>query len=182
LPLADVLKMYPMRGWQVVLGEILAPAVILTGVQWLLLIVSVACLSRSGTRPISGSLVVAIGLGAAIVLPMLNLISLQIPNAAVLLFPSWFQTGNEGPRGIEATGQRLIFVIGQFLGFVVALIPAALVSTLIFFIAKFATNVLLAVPAASVAAAVVLAIEAGLGIMLLGRLFERFDVSSEQTA
>jgi ABC-2 type transport system permease protein len=151
-------------------------------VQWLLLIVSVAFLSQAGPRHVSGPLVVAIGLGAAIVLPVLNLISLQVPNAAVLLFPAWSQTGLEGPRGVESMGQRIIFGIGQFLAFIVALIPAALVSTLSFFVVKLATNVLLAVPAAAVAAAVVLAIEAGLGIMLLGRLFERFDVSSEQTA
>jgi hypothetical protein len=182
LPLADVLKMYPMRGWQVVLGEILAPAVILTAVQWLLLIVSVVFFSQAGLRHVPGPLVVIIGLGVAIVLPVLNLISLQVPNAAVLLFPAWSQTGPEGARGIEATGQRLIFAIGQFLAFTVALIPAALVSAGFFFVVKFTANVFLAVPVASVAAAVVLAVEAGVGIMLLGRLFDRFDVSAEPAA
>ena len=37
-------------------------------------------------------------------LPALNLISLLIPNAAVLLFPAWFQPGKDSPQGIEATG------------------------------------------------------------------------------
>jgi len=38
LPLADVLKTYPVRGWQMVLGELLAPVAVLTGGQWLLLL------------------------------------------------------------------------------------------------------------------------------------------------
>jgi ABC-2 type transport system permease protein len=179
LPLADVLKTYPMRGWQVALGEILAPAVILTAVQWLLLIIAVALFSQVGSRYISGPLVVVIGLGTAMVLPMLNLISLLIPNAAVLLFPAWFQAGKDAPHGIEATGQRLIFFIGQFLAFAIALIPAAGVFVGFFFLVKFAAGVFTAVPVASVAAALVLAVEAGLGVMLLGWLFERFDVSAE---
>ena len=58
-----------------------------------------------------------LGFGAALILPMLNLITLQIPNAAALLFPAWFQAAKGGAQGIEATGQRLIFMIGQLLVF-----------------------------------------------------------------
>ena len=35
----DVLKLFPLRGWQIVAGELLAPTVILTAVQWALLLV-----------------------------------------------------------------------------------------------------------------------------------------------
>ena len=35
------------------------------------------------------------------------------------------------------------------------------------------------VPFASLAATIVLAVEAGFGVMLLGKLFERFDVTEE---
>jgi ABC-2 type transport system permease protein len=182
LPNADVLKSFPLRGWQIALGEILAPAVILTGVQWLLLILAGTCGVPLSRGQLSGGLILALAAGAAVLLPMLNLITLVIPNAAVLLFPSWFQTGKDAPHGIEATGQRLIFALGQFLAFIVALIPAAGVWAGFFFLVKFLVNVVLAVPVASVAAALVLALEAGLGVMLLGWLFERFDLSAEQTA
>ncbi len=110
---------------------------------------------------------------------MLNLITLQIPNAAVLLFPAWFQTGKEGPHGIEATGQRLIFMLGQLLVFIVALIPAAACFAGVFFLLKLFGGVALALPLASIAAALVLTAEALLGLMLLGWLFERFDLSAE---
>ena len=179
LPNADVLKTFPLRGWQIALGEILAPAVILTGVQWLLLIVAVACSAPFAHGKMSGAFVLALGAGVAVVLPALNLISLLIPNAAVLLFPGWFQAGRQGPQGIEATGQRLIFALGQFLAFVLSLIPAAAAFFGVFLLVKMFAGPALGVAAAAVTAALVLAVEAGLGLVLLGRLFERFDLSAE---
>lgn len=182
LPNTDLLKTYPLRGWQIALGELLAPAVILTGIHWLLLIVAVVFASTFARGAVTGALIMALGLGAAIVLPVLNVISLVIPNAAVLLFPGWFQTGKSGPHGIEATGQRLIFAIGQFLAFIIALVPVAGVATGVFLLVKFLAGAAFAVIAASAVAALVLALEAGLGVMLLGWLFERFDVAADQTA
>ena len=179
LPNADILKTFPLPGWQMALGEILAPAAILTGVQWLLLILAVACGAPNAHGEFSASLVLAIGAGAAVILPALNLISLLIPNAAVLLFPGWFQAGRQGPQGIEATGQRLIFAIGQFLAFAISLVPAAGVFTGGFFLVKMLTGPALGVLAGAVLAALVLAVEAGLGLVLLGRLFERFDLTTE---
>src|SRR5206468_2229820 len=106
-----------------------------------------------------------------------------IPNAAVLVFPSWIQTGKDAPQGMEVMGQRLIFAIGQLLAFVVSLIPAAGVAVGVFFLVQFLTkSVVLALLAAALVAAVVLAFEVGLGVMLLGWLFERLDLSAEQTA
>jgi len=185
LLLADVLKMFPMRGWQIALGEILAPAAILTGIHWFLLILSAGVFSQSGGEfgfGISQSTGLCASLGLAVVLPMLNLIVLQIPNAAVLVFPAWFQAGKEGPHGIEATGQRLIFVLGQLVVFIVALIPASAVGLGVFLVAiKLLLGTAGALLLAEVCAAVVLGIEAGLGFLLLGWLFERFDLSSELT-
>jgi hypothetical protein len=180
LALADLLKLYPLRGWQIVLGELLAPAAILTVFQWLLLIFTVMLLSRlPGGAPVEWPLRIGIGFGTAIILPILNLITLQIPNGAVLLFPGWFQPGKEGAHGIEATGQRLIFLLGSLLVFIIALVPAAIVFTIVFFLLKLVFTILLALPVASVGAAAVLAIEAALGMRLLGWLFDRFDVCAE---
>src|ERR1041385_5085498 len=127
LPQADLLKVLPMRGWQIALGEVLAPAVILTGIQWLLIILGAACAMPFARDEFSPGMVLALAAGTAVLSPALNLISLIIPNAAVLWFPAWFQAGKDGPQGIEATGQRLIFALGQFLAFVAALVPAAAV-------------------------------------------------------
>jgi hypothetical protein len=180
LAMADILKMYPLRGWQVALGELLAPATILTGLQWSLLVAAVGLCSRvSSETEIPLTTRLALGSGAAVLLPMLNLISLLIPNLAVLLFPSWVQTDKDSPQGIEATGQRLIFMLGQLLVFIVALLPAALAFGAVFLVANYLVGWVAAVPPASLAAAVALAVESMLGLLLLGRLFERLDVSAE---
>src|ERR1051325_1706119 len=179
LRVADILKMYPMRGWQIVLRELLAPAVILTGIQWILLIIALGLFAGSGGGGKWAAAGLGLGFGAAIIMPMLNLITLQTPNAAVLLFPAWFQTGKEGPQGVEATGQRLIGLLGQLVVLSVALAPAAAAFAAVFFLVRLVLGLALALALASVATAILLAGEAALGLMLLGRLFDRFDVSAE---
>jgi ABC-2 type transport system permease protein len=179
LPLADILKTYPMRGWQIALGELLAPSVALTAIQWSLLILLLGLFSQPATAKLGWLCWLGLGFGAALIIPMLNLITLQIPNGAALLFPAWFQAAKGGAAGIEVTGQRLIFMIGQMLVFIIALVPAAALFAGVFFLVKMLVGVAIAIPLASIATALVLAVEAAGGILLLGWLFERFDVSAE---
>jgi hypothetical protein len=179
LALADIIKLYPIRGWEVALGEVLAPVAILTGVQWLLLLISATLLWSAPTSHLSRSATLGIGIGTAMVVPMLNLIILQIPNAAVVLFPAWFQSGKERAHGIEVTGQRIIAMVGQLLVFILTLIPAAIAFGAVLFFSEMLFGRAVAIVLASAFAACILAAEASLGIVLLGRLFDRLDVSSE---
>jgi ABC-2 type transport system permease protein len=184
LVMADVLKTYPLEGWQVALGELLAPAVILTCLQWLLIAL---CLSTSAALGSKQLFDLEAGLGlrsvfavaVAVIAPGLNFVTLQIPNAAVLLFPGWFQSGPSAPQGIEATGQRLIFALGQLVVFLIALLPAAAVFAVVYFAINYFAGIYLAVPLAALGAAIILGGEAGLGIFWLGKAFEKFDVAAE---
>jgi hypothetical protein len=179
LPLADVLKTFPLRGWQIALGEILAPVVVLAVFQWLLLLFETGLLFYlPGPQ---GTLFLAIALGAAMVLPVLDVILLLIPNAAVLLFPAWIQTGKDSPRGVEVTGQRLVMALAQLLVLLLTLVPAAVASAAVFVPLNMIAGPRAAVLAASVVGTIVLAVEAGFGVMLLGKLFERFNLSEETT-
>ena len=111
LAMADVLKTYPLKGWQMALGELLAPAAILTGLQWVLLILATSLFSRWGSDdqiPLAPRLAVASGV--AMIAPGLNVVLLLIPNAGVLFLPGVFQSGKDAAQGIEATGQRIIFM------------------------------------------------------------------------
>jgi ABC-2 type transport system permease protein len=182
LPMADVLKACPLAGWQVALGELLAPAVILTGVQWLLIVLSAGLTGDIGKLTLPSELRLAIAGGLAMVAPMLNAVTLIIPNAAVLLFPGWFQTGKDAPQGIEAMGQRLIFALGQVVVFALALVPAALVFAVVLLVAQWFAGLPVSILLASAVAAVVMAGEAWLGLLWLGRLFERLDLSAESGA
>jgi hypothetical protein len=176
LPLADILKTFPMPGWQVALGEVLGPVVLLAAFQWLLLLFgSLFLLSAQSASPL---LPVGV-LGAAILLPVIDAVLLLIPNAAVLLFPSWVQAGRDGPRGIEATGQRLVFFFGQLLVLVITLIPAGLAGGGIFLLGSALLGPAGTIPVAALAAALVLGTEAAFGVVLVGKLFERFDLSAE---
>jgi ABC-2 type transport system permease protein len=178
LAMADVLKTYPIKGWQMALGELLAPAVILTGFQWVLLIFAVSLMSSWERQefPMETRLVMACSV--AVIGPGLNLVLLLIPNGAVLLFPGWFQTGKDGPQqGIEAMGQRLIFMLGAMVAFVVALAPAVVLAVTVYFVGRYALGPIMPVPLAALAAAAVLMAEAGFGLMWLGRLFEKYDVA-----
>ncbi|HZM06541.1 MAG TPA: hypothetical protein VFC44_26360, partial [Candidatus Saccharimonadales bacterium] len=172
--------MFPMPGWQVVLGEVLAPVAILAAVQWLLLVVGVLLFpNRLDQHSISVVLRGSVALGAAIVLPFVDFTALLIPNAAVLFFPAWFQLGKEGPRGFEATGQRLILMFGQLFILVLSLAPATAVFAVVFLVGSRFLPQAAMVLAGSVAVAVVLAVEVAIGLKLLGGVFERFDLSKE---
>ncbi len=182
LPLMDVLKLYPVPGWQVVLGELLAPLAIITVFQYVMVAVLCGVLPATGaTRGWAVSLP-AVALATALVLPFLNLLMLQILNGAVLLFPAWFQSGREAPQGIEATGQRILFLLGQMLALAVGLVPAAIVFAALFFIVRLTGMASLAVVAGGCGAALALAGEAALGVFLLGKMYDRFDLAAELPA
>jgi len=182
LPMADLLKTYPLPAWQLALGELLAPLVILTALQWCLILLATILLPRFGSSEIRVGLRASAAFAVIVVAPVLNLQTLLIPNAAVLLFPGWFQAGREAPQGIEATGQRLVFAFGQFLVLGVAVLPAAALFAVVWFVIKIlAGGPVLALPVAAAGAAVVLAGEGALGVWLVGKLFERLDISGEST-
>jgi ABC-2 type transport system permease protein len=180
LALSDVLKQYPVCGWEMVLGELLAPVAILTGVQWLLLLTGGVLLFYAPTTYLSRSAVICIGACAALIVPLLNLILFQIPNAAVVLFPAWFQTGKDRTAGIEVTGQRIIAIVAQLLVFVVTIIPASIGFAAVFLVVqKVMLGKWVAIVLGAAMASLILAFESALGIMALGRLFDRLDISAE---
>ncbi len=180
LMMADALKTLPLTGWQIALGEVLAPAAILSALQWCLLVVAVCCLPKQ-MEGMSFPQLAAITFGVALNIPFMNLLSLLIPNAAVLMFPAWFQFGKSSPQGIEATGQRLIFFLGQLLVLIVALVPSGAVAAIFGLLVGYFIATPIGIVVGSVVLAFVLGVEIALGVKLLGRLFERLDLSKEMT-
>lgn len=182
IPQMDMLKVLPLPSWQIALGQVLTPVVLLAIVQWLLIIIAVTFGLLIPSPPVAPAMLVAVGFGAAVLMPCLDLVSLIIPNATVLLFPSWFQTGKDAPHGIEATGQRIIFAFGQLLVLIISMLPAGNAFASFFFIFKMFLPLWIVVPAAAIAAVIRLLITAGFGIFLLGKLFAKFDLSNESPA
>jgi hypothetical protein len=123
----------------------------------------------------------AVVVGAiAVVIPPLCALQLLVPNAATLLFPSWAQSPRQrGAGGIDMMGQRLIFVLGQLVVVVLALLPAGLVALGTVVGAGLLLGPVAAVLLAAVAVLVILAAELWLGLTWLGRRFEKLDVSAD---
>ncbi|HEU4590817.1 MAG TPA: putative ABC exporter domain-containing protein [Steroidobacteraceae bacterium] len=180
---ADILKTYPLRGWQIVLGEMLTPVAILTVVSWLALLTIWLALPDMAMSRIPPGLRGEAALGLALLAPPFIAIQVFMPNAATVLFPAWVQaTGDRTERGIEVMGQRLIFVVSQFLVTALALLPALLVGGLVLFIVNLIAGIAIGGAAAVVAMAALLGFEAWLGIRWLGNRFEALDISSELRA
>ena len=96
-----------------------------------------------------------------------------------MLFPGWFQSGKQGPQGIEATGQRIVFAFGSMIAFFVSMIVPTIFFGTIYFLAQFVIGPIWPVPLAAMGALLVLGTEAGFGIWWLGKMFEKFDLAAE---
>lgn len=176
----DILKTYPLRGWQIVLGEILTPMAIVTVLLWLLLLTAVLTFQPQRMAWLTFEVRWAIAMGLALIAPLLCALQLLIVNAAAVLFPAWLQTSRgRAPPGIEVMGQRIFFLVGQFLVIVLALLPAAVVAALVYGLLQWLVNIPVAAVFAFLAAFAILGAEVGWVLAWLGRLFERFDLSAE---
>jgi hypothetical protein len=180
---ADILKTYPLRGWQIVLGEMLTPVAILTVVFWIALLTVYLSLPGDSFARIPADLRAMAAMGLAVLAPPFIAIQVLMPNAATVLFPAWVQaTRDQTERGIEVLGQRLIFVASQLLVTALVLLPALLVGVLAFFVVNLIAGFEAGAIVAVIAMAVLLAFEAWLGIRWLGNRFEELDISSELRA
>jgi ABC-2 type transport system permease protein len=180
LPRTDLLKTYPLAGWQVVLGEVLAPLVMLTSILWLLLLAAAFSFPPDRVAWLTPGLRVAIAAGLGVLAPPFIAVQLLVPNAAALLFPAWSQTvSNRAEQGLDVLGQRILFAVGQLLIVALALLPCALAATILFFAVRWLWGPYPAAIMALLGVIAILLAEFWAGLQWLGRRFEAFDLSSE---
>jgi ABC-2 type transport system permease protein len=187
---AAVLRGWPLSPARLALAELAAPFVTTLTVVGIILSVGMAAIAggrvalawhgldgvvAAGQVPVQW---IAPGLFALVfLLPALAAAVLVVQNAAVLTFPAWFPPGGQR-RGIEAMGTRLIAFAGTMLLLLLALIPAVLAGLLVAVLGWAVLGPWSLVPAMA-AASLPVWIEAAAGVVLLGQLFSRFDVSAE---
>ena len=178
---ADVLKTYPLAGWQIVVGELLTPMVILSSVLWLTLLTITLTLhpATAGLTWLTPGLRLSCALAIAVIIPPLATLQLLVPNAAALFFPAWFQMSRTRGGGPEVFGQRMIFFFAQLMTMLVALFPAISLAAILIFILQWWLGPIAAVGLATVAVLLVLATEVWLGVWWLGERFERLDLSTD---
>jgi hypothetical protein len=129
---ADILKTYPLRGWQIVLGEVLTPVAIVTVLFWLMLLAAALTFQPQRMEWLTGVRVGAAIVCIALFAPLLCALQVLVMNAAVLLFPAWMQTGPGRASGIDVLGQRILFVAGLVFVVMAALLPAAIAAVAAF--------------------------------------------------
>jgi hypothetical protein len=178
LGILDVLRGYPVPGWQLVLGELAGPAIPLLFWQGVSLVVAVILLPEDiaiGHWTAGGLALAAWGIAAP-----LNGVNALVPAAAALLFPAWSRLGRDVHQpGFEAIGQRILFGFAQVLALAAALAPAVLVGAGAFVVVQWVLGPGTAVLGAAIVASAILTVEAALGIRILGGLFDRYDASLE---
>ncbi len=86
----------------------------------------VALLDLPSRIEIGAALPPLILIGALPVVAGVALVSSAMQNLLVLLLPAWLAHGPDANKGIAAFGQRLVLSTGVFLGFLLALVPGAL--------------------------------------------------------
>lgn len=177
MPRLAVIKTWPVPGWSLVLGEILAPTCVLCVVAWFFLACALGLSARLPLGGIGIGMRVAIAVAGAVVAPPLILGQLLVQNAAVVLFPGWIPTGGSRPRGIEAMGQNLVMFAGTLLALALGLVPALLVAGGAGFAIYLLVGLWAVLPAAALFVGVGVA-EAALAVMLLGRLIDRTEPSA----
>lgn len=177
----DLVKAYPLAGWQVVLGDILTPVALMVFIEWWLLLVAALSLGQTTHNAAMAAVLGGAGaVGVALVLPPLCGLMLCIPYAGVLYFPAWAQpAGGQSSGGIEVMGQRLIFMLGYLVVLVVAVLPAAGVGALAFFIANALIGQATAIILTAILVTAVLGAEMLGAVHWLGLKLESFDLSTE---
>ena len=180
LPNADLLKTFPLEGWRLALGELLAPTAILTTILWVIILAAAACLDTGRrlewlTPGVRGTGVACLGLVA----PLLCMIQLLVPNTVMILMPAWYQASRSRSGGIEMFGQRLLFGVLQLLFALLVALPAAGAAVLVYIASFWEFGIPAGEVLATVAAVLILAGEAAVGLWFLGERFERFDLSTE---
>jgi hypothetical protein len=179
------LKTWPIRGAALVRGELLAPAIVLTCLTWMLIMICVVFGQTHGYDRFSPPSVVIerampLAIAAALLAPALIVAQLVIQNGLAILFPAWVTIGSARARGIDAMGQRLLMMAGVVVAVVAALVPAAVVGAAAAFLLHRldpqARSGLILLPALIVSAGVIG--ECWLAVEWLGRVFERTDVGA----
>lgn len=176
----DILKTYPLSGWQIVLGQILTPVAILSAVLWLALLTAVMTVSAPRGMPwFTSEFRVVTTLVTALLIPAIVTLQLLVPNASALLFPGWFQANRGRGGGMEVVGQRMIFFFAQLLTMILALLPPLAFAGLLIFILQALVGAPIAVVVAGLAMLVILLGEVWCGVWWLGERFDRLDFSAD---
>jgi len=176
----DVVKAFPVPGWQVILGAALGGITGLVLWQWLLLGMVTLLLASHGlaVTPL-GNLWMGPFLASGLLFPAAMFFAALLSSVPAILFPAWFVTA-KGRRGFENSGQVLFVGFLQLLLLLLALLPPTLLAVPTYLLGAYALHANVGSFAAGVIATATLLGESALLLAWLGRRFEALDSAAER--
>lgn len=171
-----LLRSWPVRGAALLRGQILWPALLVIAMAWFFGSIAMGLSINSPSRIPLGNRLAA--WSAFLVLaPAVVLAQYTVHNAVAVLFPGWIPLGPNRPRGVDAAGQRLLLLIGNWLGLLLALIPGAIVIALLSFTLRRALGPVV-LPIGAFVTTMAVCAEVWVVTEWLGRAWDRLDVTS----
>jgi hypothetical protein len=173
----DILKALPLPGWQIALGQLLAPVLLIAVAQWALLSTLAMTMLATG-KPIGATFLVGVLCGVLLT-PPLAMLTLCVPFGGLLWFPAWAGAISARGGGFEVAGQRMVYGIVFMLVLSCALLPAGVVGGGAWLLGGLFDWPLTGMLLGGVAATGVLVAETWLVLRGLGHRIEHFDLSLE---
>ena len=181
IPHFDMIKSMPIQGRQLIFGAIMAPQLVIFGLQAASLTSAVLLIHRFKHMPLAAIDKIEILVMALPAIFALTFFFFTLQNLMALYLPSFTRLGRNIQRGFEQTGQNVIGVIVRMLSLLAALIPVALVVgiTGVIGIKLLHLDPRVTVMGDAILGSVILFAEALLLIYLADSRYRSFDLSAE---
>jgi ABC-2 type transport system permease protein len=171
------LRTWPLVGRVVMAGQVLGSAIVLTLLELLLGAIGVVALAGTTPLPIPDLPWGALLLAAIPGLGLVNLLAVELQNAAAILFPSWVRVEIR-PGGIEAMGQQMLTAGLSLVVLLLLLAGPAVLAFLAWTLGAYQLGRWALLPA-YLALLLALAVEAALLVLWLGARFDELDAVAE---
>jgi hypothetical protein len=162
----DVLKALPLPPWRLAVGQLLAPTLLLSAVQLLLVVLVQAMWG--------GAEVLLVGV-ALFALPF-NFLSFGLENLMFLWFPTRLMP--TAPGDFQMMGRQTLMMAAKFAALSVVIVPAAVVGVVVYVVSEYGLKVDGVLPALAAACVVLTGLSAGV-VPLVASAFQRFDVARD---
>ncbi len=162
----DVLKALPLPAWRVALGQLLAPTLLLSAVQ--LLVMGLVQLLWGGAELLLAGVVL-------FALPF-NFLSFGLENLLFLCFPARLMPA--APGDFQMMGRQTLFMAAKFAALVVVIVPAVTAGAIAYVVATVLLSKDGWVPALAAGWLVLTVLSGGI-VPLVALAFRRFDVARD---